>query len=149
MMHQDAGHPQWMEQRARYPHALAGLVSRMTYKDGWEFALAHRDRGESSEGLNLDIKVTAPDSYDPGSVITVPHSFPVPPAVYDERSWRWWLLRRILQVEQHEACEMLRFGGEVAFPPAHGPGNNSYLILEYGSDADRRMDSTGELSLPV
>ena len=42
--------------------------------------------------------------------------------------------------------ENFRIGGKPAYPPAHGPGNSPYLVLQYGTDEDRRMSFRGELN---
>jgi hypothetical protein len=127
--------------------ALAGLVDRLSYRDGWQFLLVNElDRGQGSKGTTLVITVTTPDSYDASQVITVNHYMPVPPASFDERSWRWWLFQQVSWVEQHERMEFFRIDGKPAYPPAHGPGNDPYLILDYGSDTDRRTSFRGELN---
>jgi len=90
--------------------------------------------------------VTTPDSYSPDKTIVVWHYMIVPPASFDERSWRWWLFQQIGLVEQHERMEFFRIDGKPAYPPAHGPGNDPYLILDYGSDIDRRTSFRGDLN---
>ena len=135
-----------MQQQAPYPQALADLVSRLTYKEGWRFTLEDLDRGQDSKGLTLKILITGPDSYQPDKVIRVAHYMLVPPAAYNERSWRHWLFEQILLVERHEAMEFMRVDGKPVFPPAHGPGNDPYMVLDYGSDVDRRTSFRGELN---
>ena len=128
-----------MHQIAPYPHILADLLDRLTYEPGgrtWRFTLADTDRGQGSKGLTLIISITGPDSYS-GSTISVNHYMLVPPAAYDERSWRRWLFDQIGLVELHERMEFFKIGGQ-ANPPAHGHGNDPYLLLEYGTDADQR-----------
>lgn len=126
---------------------LVGLVDRLTYREGWTFVL-HRDlhRGQGSAGTTLIIAVTTPDSYHPEHTITVNHYMIVPPASYNERSWRKWLFDQIGLVEQHERMEFFQIDGQPVYPPAHGPGNDPYLILEYGSDEDRRTSFRGTLN---
>jgi hypothetical protein len=41
--------------------------------------------------------------------------------------------------------EFFRIGGKPVYPPAHGPGNDPYLVLTYGEDLDRRTRFTGEV----
>lgn len=135
-----------MRQEAPYPAELADLVSKLKYRPGWAFKLAHMDRGQGSKGLTLTITVTAPDSYDQDKTIRVAHYMTVPPAAFNERSWKWWLFQQIGWVEQHERMEFFRIDGKPVYPPAHGPGNDPYLILEYGTDADRRTSFRGELN---
>lgn len=76
----------------------------------------------------------------------VNHYLPVPPAAYDERSWRRWLLDQVLLVERHEACEFFEVDGERSYAPSHGPGNDPYIIREVGTDEDRRTSFRGELN---
>ncbi len=105
------------------------------------------DRGQGSEGLTLDITTLGYDSYHPdrGQHYRVHHYMPVPPAAFDERSWRRWLLEQILLVERHEACEFFQIGGEHCYGPSHGPGNDPYLIREVGTDEDVRTSFRGVL----
>jgi hypothetical protein len=153
--------PDVMGQEAPFPAALADLVTRLRYKPGWYFTLNSIDRGQGSRGLTLIINIHTQDSYNPEQHIAVAHYMPVPPAAYDMRSWRRWLLEQILLVERHEACEFFRFpappayeGGdrwsaqpdERPYAPSHGPGNDPYLIREIGTDEDRRTSFTGELN---
>jgi hypothetical protein len=135
-----------MRQEAPFPHVLAGLVEKLTYRPGWSFHLSDRDRGQGSRGLTLSIHVTGPDSYHPEKQISVVHFMPVPPAAFNERSWRNWLFEQILLVEQHEAQEFFTIDGAKPYAPAHGPGNSPYLRIEYGSDTDRRTSFRGDLN---
>jgi hypothetical protein len=126
---------------------LSNLIDRLTYRDGWKFLLVNDlDRGQGSRGTTLIITLTMPDSYDQANLISVNHYMLVPPASYDERSWRWWLFQQIGLVEQHERMEFFQVDGKPAYPPAHSPGNDPYLVLEYGSDTDRRTSFRGDLN---
>jgi hypothetical protein len=141
-----------MAQEAPYPEILEELVDRLQYKPGWRFSLYNADRGQGSIGLTLIINITGPDSYHLDQDIRVNHSMLVPPASYDRRSWCWWLFQQILLVEQHEAMEFFRLGRdgwdgqERPYAPAHGPGNDPYLILQHGTDLDRRTSFTGQVN---
>lgn len=147
-----------MRQVAPYPEALERLVARLAYKPGWTFALRDMDRGQGSEGLTLDIVTLGYNSYHPeqGENYRVHHYMLVPPAAFDERSWRRWLLEQILLVERHEACEFFRFEWEDRldrvidverpYAPSHGPGNDPYLIREIGTDEDRRTSFRGTVN---
>jgi hypothetical protein len=138
----------YLSQEAPYPAELEDLVRRLTYRQGYRFELRDIDRGQGSKGLTLVITVTTPDSYDQDHIISVTHYMTVPPASFNERSWRWWLFQQIGWVEQHERMEFFQIDGKPAYPPAHGPGNDPYLILDYGSDTDRRTSFRGELNPP-
>lgn len=140
-----------LRQQAPYPHALVELVARVRYKPGWQFWIGDIDRGQGSTGLTLIITIAGPDSYDPASTIRVNHYLPVPPAAYDERSWRRWLFEQILLVERHECCEFFQLatadgGTQRPFAPSHGPGNDPYLVRELGTREDQRMSFRGELN---
>jgi hypothetical protein len=143
-------------QTAPYPQVLADLVQRVSYKanENWAVWLEddlQRDKpgrhtGES-RGLTLIIQRCGPDTYHPERVIVVNHYFAVPPATYDERSWTWWLFNTCFRnVEDHERMENFKVDGKVVFPPAHGPGNDPYMVLHYGDDIDRRTSFRGDVS---
>lgn len=154
-----------MQQVAPYPDELADLVAKLKYRPGWTFDLLDKDRGQGSKGLTLIITTRGYDSYNPdrGDGYRVHHYMLVPPAAYDRRSWVNWLFEQLLLVERHECAEFFRFewdepdriGTEVLGmnhrvlrprAPAHGPGNDPYLMLDHGTDLDRRTRFTGEVS---
>jgi hypothetical protein len=137
-----------MRQEAPYPHELADLVSKLTYRPGWKFRLEDIDRGQGSKGLTLVILTKGYDSYHPerGDGYRVYHYMLVPPASYDRRSWENWLFEQLLLVEKHECMEFFTIDGKKPKAPAHGPGNDPYLVLTYGDDTDRRTSFRGELN---
>lgn len=133
-----------MYQTAPTPTLLSELVEHLTYKPGWTFTLANVDRGQGSTGLTLTITTLTVDSYH--HEVTnrrVHHLFIVPAAAYDARSWRRWLLDRLLDVESHECCEFFTLYGDKPYAPSHGPGNDPYLIREVGTDVDQRTSFRG------
>jgi hypothetical protein len=141
--------PAVMRQQAPFPHALAALLDRFDYSPpgrAWDFWLTDKDRGQGSAGLTLVINITGPDTFHPEKTISVNHYMLVPPAAYDERSWTRWLFDQVGLVEQHERMEFFKVDGRPAMPPAHGPGNDPYLVLQYGTDTDRRTKFTGEVN---
>jgi hypothetical protein len=132
-------------QIAPYPFELKALVDALTYKKGWAFKLQlDLDRGQGSRGTTLVIFITGPDSYFPDKTARVNHYFPVPPAAYDQRSWRRWLFDQVALVESHEQCEFFTIDGVKPYAPSHGPGNDPYLIREVGTDEDARTSYLGE-----
>lgn len=135
-----------MSQEAPYPAILRSLIERLTYRRGWRFALEHMDRGQGSYGLTFIAVGLYPDTYNPDEMIRVQHLFPVPPAAYDERSWRRWLFERILEIERHEAAEFFQIDGERPYAPHHGPGNDPYIIFEHGTDDDVRTRFDGTVA---
>jgi hypothetical protein len=141
-----------MHQSAPFPHALADLVERLSYRRdrGWRIELADIERDPGSGGLTLIVQRCGPDSYHPENTIRVSHYFPVPPATYDQRSWRRWLFDRLGDVDTHERCEdfLVRDapGSEHVtrpYAPSHGPGNDPYLVREIGTVADAETSFLG------
>jgi hypothetical protein len=150
-----------MGQIAPFPEALARMVESLRYKPGWTFSLRPIDRGQGSVGLTLDILTSGYNSYHPetGPNYRVHHYMPVPPAAYNEQSWRRWLLDQLIKVESHEACEFFRFEYEGQFTkrdgsisdtyverpyaPHHGPGQDPYIIFEHGTDDEVRTNFKG------
>jgi len=141
-----------VRQTAPEPEVLRYLVDRLSYRPGWTFGLADIDRGQGSEGLTLIIITRGYDSYHPdrGENYRVSHYMPVPPAAYDFRSWRHWLLEQLLLVERHEAMEFFAVhdspGSEHKvrpYAPSHGPGNDPYIIREVGTAEDAETSFRG------
>lgn len=137
-----------MRQEAPYPYALETLVNQLKYRPGWEFDLADTDRGQGSKGLTLVITTRGYNSYHPerGETYRVNHYMLVPPAAFDERSWRRWLFEQLHLVELHELMEFFQIGDERPFAPSHGPGNDPYLVRELGTDEDQRTSFRGVLN---
>ncbi len=119
------------------------LVDGLKYRPGWRFTLEHVDRGQGSAGLTLNILISCVDTYHPERQMRVHHYMPVPPAAYDERSWRRWLLEQIILVERHEACQFFQINGERPYAPHHGPGNDPYIVFEHGTDEETRTNHLG------
>lgn len=136
-----------MHQEAPYPDILADLVKQLDYRPGWQMYLTEDDfdRGQGSKGLTFIAIGQYPDSYHLEQTIRVSHYFPVPPAAYNEASWRRWLLDRILEIERHEACEFFQIDGERPYAPHHGPGNDPYIVFDHGSDVERRTSFRGDV----
>lgn len=135
------------EQKFEFPEVLNDLVQRAEYRPGWRLVLYDNyDRGQGSKGLTFVVVGQFPDTYHPEDMIRVQHLFPVPPAAYDERSWRRWIFERLLEVERHEAAEFFKIDGERPYAPHHGPGNDPYIIFEHGTDLDVRTNFKGEVS---
>lgn len=151
-----------MRQLAPEPTVLFELVGQLGYRPGWTFALKDHDRGQGSQGLTLIITTLGYNAYhvEEGEHYRVNHFMPVPPAAYDARSWRRWLLEQCMLVDRHEACEFFRIErhGEFhladgtptdtlidrPYAPSHGPGNDPYLIREVGTQEDRETSFRGD-----
>lgn len=128
-----------MRQAAPYPEALAEIVSNLEYRPGWRFTLTDRDRGQGSVGLTFNVLAQVQDSVggvyqgvEKGDNIIVSHQFIVPAAAYNHDSWMRWVLNRILDVEQHEACEYFRVNGQRVYAPHHSEGEDPYIIWQIG-----------------
>ena len=136
-----------MKQEAPYPKELKALVDSLEYRKGWRFRLAHHDRGQGSIGLTLIITTQGYDSYNPdnGETYRVNHFMPVPPAAYNEQSWRRWLFNQCLLVETYECAEFFKINGKRPYAPHHGPGNDPYVVFERGTDEEARTMYTGEV----
>jgi hypothetical protein len=141
-----AAEPVYCMQSAPYPQILADLVRRLEYRQ-WKFKLVDQDRGQGSRGLTLIIKTFGYNSYNPeyGETYSVRHFMLVPPAAYNEKSWRWWLFNQCLLVEQHECMEFFKIDGKRPYAPHHGPGNDPYLVFERGTSEEARTMYTGEV----
>jgi hypothetical protein len=138
--------PLYNTQQAPFPKELADLVDRLQYRPGWEFWLEPVDRGQGSGGLTLDIITMTANAYHPEITnYRVHHYMPVPPAAYDERSWRRWLFEQVVLVETHECAEFFQIDGERPYAPHHGPGNSPYYIFEHADDIDRRTSYLGNV----
>jgi hypothetical protein len=121
------------------------LVAQLEYKPGWTVTLEDLERGQGSRGLTLCILIRCADTYEPDKIRPVMHCMPVPPAAFNEHSWRRWLFDQILKVEQHEAAEWFKIAGSRPYAPLHSPGNNPYTIVELATDEERRSDFRGQL----
>src|SRR5258708_3010520 len=137
-------------QKAPYPTVLEDLVNKLKYRPGWRCHLESIDLGQGSEGLTLIIPTLGYDSYHPdkGQHYRVNHYMPVPPAAYDERSWRRWLFEQFLLVERHECMEFFVIGSKRPYPPHHGPGNDPYIVFHHGTAVATRTMYTGEVLSP-
>lgn len=135
------------KQVAPYPTKLIELVNKTVYRPEWYLEVQQLDRGQGSEGLTFCIYSKGYDTYnvDQGPNYRVVHYFPVPPAAYNEESWKRWILDCLVKVETHEACEFLQIDGTRPFAPHHGPGWDPYIVLHHGSDVDARTDFRGEV----
>ena len=137
-------------QTAPFPDILKDLVERTTYRK-WKLELANLDRGQGSKGLTLVITTLGVDSYHPedGETYRVNHYFPVPPAAFNYKSWRWWLFQRFIEVETHESMEFFKVDGKRPFAPHHGPGNDPYMVFERGTEEEARIMFTGRVNPPT
>jgi hypothetical protein len=133
---------------APFPTALAKMVEELVYRPGWTCRLQDIDRGQGSKGLTLIITSCGYDSYHPerGETYRVNHYMPVPPASYNEQSWRRWLFNQYLAVETHECAEFFKLGKLRPYAPHHGPGNDPYTIFERGTDEEARTMFTGKIN---
>lgn len=137
-----------MAQVAPYPHVLVDLVrNRLSLRQpGWSVIIEDLDRGQGSEGLTVTFVALVPDSRrEDGRPTRVAHLFPVPPAAFNERSWRHWLFERYCEVLRHEAAEMFEVDGRLPFAPLHAPGNDPYMLIE-ATEEEEHTDNRGRVS---
>lgn len=126
--------------------ALAAIIPHITYKDGWTFRLANKDRPTEhyagSSGLTFIIRADVPNSVKPGEMTYVEHWMAVPPTSWQRDAWVRWILDQIILVETHEAMEFYRVDGFAPYFPAHGPGRDPYEISLTDAEIDRRRART-------
>ena len=123
------------------PPGLRDIVKSIDYMPGW-MAYLGRDN-EGGGWLTFHIVSQTPNSYDPGQPIRVNHSFLVPMATYNERTWKAWIFECYLKVWRHETGEFLTFDGVREFAPHHGNGEDPYITWHVGDLEDTRV-SAGE-----
>lgn len=135
---------------------LSKIVSSVQYRPGWRIGLTDVQRGEE-RGLRLDIYSVGYDTYHPdrGQTYRVRHSFIVPAASYNERSWKRWIFDRFVDIETHEAAEFFKLEHDVKdsaeyepwterpFAPNHGPGFDPYMVRELNRVEDAETTFTG------
>jgi hypothetical protein len=119
------------------PPGLRQIVDSITYLPGWMVYLGHNN--EDGSWLCLHIVSATPDSYDQTRTVRVNHSFLVPMATYNERTWKAWIFDRCLDVWRHETGEFLQFSGVREFAPHHGNGEDPYRTWHVGDLADTRV----------
>lgn len=119
------------------PPGLRAIVDAVTYMPGWMIYLGRDNEGDG--WLCLHIVSSTPDSYQPGRNIRVNHSFLVPMATYNERTWKAWIRDCYEKVWLHETGEFLKFDGVREFAPHHGNGEDPYLVWHVGDVADTQV----------
>jgi hypothetical protein len=118
---------------------LKQIVKTAKYKmPGWMIYLG--DDNDKNGWLTLHIVSHTPDSYrDDNAMVRVNHSFLVPPATYNEQTWKIWIFERYMDVWRHETGELLEFNGVKEFAPHHGDHENPYYTYHVGDLADTRV----------
>jgi hypothetical protein len=119
------------------PPGLRDLVAGIGYIPGWDVYLDTDNEGGG--WLTLHIVSATPDSYQPERTIRVNHSFLVPMATYNDRTWKAWILDRYLDVWRHETGEFLTFDGIREFAPHHGNGEDPYRTWHVGDLVDAQV----------
>lgn len=123
------------------PPELRRIVDSIEYMPGWLAYLgrANEGGGQEPQALTLHIVSETPDSYQTSRTMRVNHSFLVPLATYNERTWKAWLFDRFVDVWRHETGEFLKFSGTREFAPHHGNGEDPYRTWHVGDLADTRV----------
>lgn len=120
------------------PPGLRALVEKIHYlMPGWSIWLGTNN--EDGKWLTLHIGSHTPDSYHPEKMISVNHSFLVPMATWNERTWKAWIRDCYSKVWDHEIGEMLLFDGVREFAPHHGNGEDPYRIWHVGDLRDTQV----------
>jgi hypothetical protein len=127
---------------------LRRIIAVVKFKPGVYFTLVD----DAEEGLRLRIKDSlCRDAYKPDDphVMGLNHYFPVPLTTWNEHSWRRWVFDCCLAYENHESGEWFRFDDERPFAPAHGPGENPYVINYIRSDVVARTTQNGSVRADI
>ena len=98
-------------------------IATLAYKPGWRFR-----RGGPGNG-SLCVYACTPDSLAPQRERFTQHQFVIPPGLSDE-DWPRWVLDRLLDIEQHEACEFLQVDGARPFFPHHQDEGSPYELVD-------------------
>lgn len=127
------------------PTILKEVVDRVQYlMPGWQIYLGRDNEGDAAPALHI-ISWT-PNSYHPEKMIGVNHSFLIPLASYNARTWKVWVFECYMKVWRHELGEMLLFDGVREFAPHHGNGEDPYITWHIGDVADTRVRAGEEKS---
>lgn len=102
----------------------APFVATLTYKPGWSFKIGGPNRSM------LCVFATTADSLHPERQRTTQHQFVLPALPCTVAEFTRWVLARLLQAEQHEACEFLAVGGFRPFFPHHQEEGSPYELVE-------------------
>lgn len=124
------------------PENLDRIVKSITYMPGWMVYIGHDN--ESGMHPTLHIVSDTPDSYHPEQRMRVNHSFLIPPATYNDRTWKAWILECYLKVWRHETGEFLQFDGVREFAPHHGNGEDPYMTWHVGDLEDTQVPAGQE-----
>lgn len=126
------------------PDLLQSIVEQSKFIwPGWRHYLG-KDNEEGSYWTFHIVSYT-PDSYQVEQWIRVNHSFLVPMADYNERTWWAWIRDCYSKVFDHEIGEVLTFNGVRVFAPHHGNGEDPYrVVMIDGGDKIDTMVPAGE-----
>lgn len=117
---------------------LEPIVRSVTYlMPGWQIWLGNDN--EADEIPALHIVSCTPNSYNVQKNIYVNHSFLVPLASYNDRTWKAWVFDCYMKVWRHEVGEMLLFDGIREFAPHHGNGEDPYITWHIGDLEDTQV----------
>lgn len=117
---------------------LGPIVKKTKYiMPGWRIYLGMDN--EAGHIPCLHIISWTPNSYNVEEMIGVNHSFLVPLAIYNERTWKAWIRDCIAKVWDHEIGEMLEFDGVKEFAPHHADEEDPYRVWHVGDLADTKV----------
>lgn len=110
-----------------YPKLLHDVIEAVKYKDGWSLSII----GFAGAARGLGVKVVTTNSLN-GEVAIIGHQFAIPgnAHLWSREMCEEWVLRRLIDVETHEACEFFEIEGQRPYYPEHGPGATSlYRVM--------------------
>lgn len=113
---------------------LKNVVKSVKFMPGWMIYIGGDNEGYGWDTLHI-VSYT-PNSRKPEEMIRVNHSFLIPPATYNERTWRRWIRDCYAKVWDHEIGEFLLFDDDRSFAPHHGDGEDPYTVWSVGDLAD-------------
>jgi hypothetical protein len=93
-------------------HAIEAIVSRVTYKPGWELVV----RDLPVQGTYLSVYADLENSYAPGTTVPLRIHSPIPPMA-DADALLTWLAWRLRMIEVHELLEWLKIDGKPWIDP--------------------------------
>lgn len=110
-----------------YPMVLQSVIDVVKYKPGWSFNVM----GFAGSARGLNVRIETINSIT-GEQAILGHQFSIPrnAHLWTREQCEEWVLRRILDVETHEACEFFRIEDQRPYFPGHGPEATSlYKVI--------------------
>lgn len=97
-------------------------VASLAYKPGWKFRIG------GPFNRYLCVFAVTPNSWPPHAPRCTQHQFEIPAGLSDAE-WPRWVLDRLLEIEQHEACEFFQIARRRPFYPNHQDEGSPYELV--------------------